>query len=84
MKHKVEVGDDDRTLSDEMRMGELAVISSDCRYDGEVIARVWSADEDVVELVSLNDPRSTWVGEQFRVRILPPGSQITITVGAGA
>ena len=81
MKHTVKVGEHERTFSDEMKVGEIAIITGDDQYRDHVVARIYHEDDDVVHLVSLNDPGATWEGDTFRVRILSPGTDLRITVG---
>jgi len=68
-----------------MGVGEIAVVVQAgspefSKYIGHIVVRAFSG------LLSLTNPKSTW-GEpsaewpNFKVRILPAGTKITITVG---
>ena len=84
--HTVEIDETTKRLVSPLTMytGNIAIVETGngnfCQYVGHVIMRSFNG------LSSLSDPGVTW-GEpginwpDFKVRILPAGTKITITVG---
>jgi hypothetical protein len=76
--NKVEIkGEKPVTLMRDMKYGQIAVIESEGLSFGEVVIRIG----DTVGYLSGFDYWDHRKGLTLKVRILPPGTEITITVG---
>jgi hypothetical protein len=88
IEHTVEIGASPRKIKmTEMKVGQVARIANNDLYDGTIIARVYDGGtydgRNEMRWFGLNRPQSTWSGSpSIEVELLPPGTVITLTVGA--